>query len=493
MSASSFTLFREMKRLPPLTEGLSEVTSETQVSLLIPCKGAAHALEKTVSVAHAYLSHAHGESFEIVLIPTVGPGLEDDPAPAMAEALSARFTHVRSVPHTGIRGKGAAIRTGVQASRGQWLYFTDGDLPYDLTFFDGASEKLARGYHLVTGNRRLPTSQFDLPVDLLKIAHARHRLGLAFNRVVRWLLPLATTDTQAGIKAFSRQLAARAFQLQTCPGFFFDLELFLTAKGHRYPITELPVTLHLNSEKSTVRVLRESVLAGFWLSRITWQNLCRKYGQGGRIGILHRYQVAPLKDRIFLALRWWLTPYLTMAERLPVQGKILDWGCGHGLLSLAIALKSPEREVLGVDHDVARVKLAQSAAQDLPRLKFAQGTMTTPPGGKYQGIAMIDVMHYFDPETQRRLLTQAFQSLEPGGTLIVREVNPNGGMVSRWNRLYEKIATSIGFTRSDEQELYFRTREGWESLLSEIGFKVRSENCSSPLFADILYVCEKNA
>jgi hypothetical protein len=104
-------------------------------------------------------------------------------------------------------------------------------------------------------------------------------LGLAYNRLVRWLLPIHTTDTQAGIKAFSRRLATQAFQRQSCPGFLFDLEIFLTAMGMGLKQTDLPVTLFLNSEKSTVRILKECVLVANWLTRITWKFLQKGYGE----------------------------------------------------------------------------------------------------------------------------------------------------------------------------------------------------------------------
>jgi hypothetical protein len=121
---------------------------------------------------------------------------------------------------------------------------------------------------LVTGNRRVMESEFQIPVTLLPIAYKRHRLGLLFNTAVRLLLPIKTTDTQAGIKAMRREFAEKVFTRQTCPGFFFDLEMFLTAAGAQMSLVELPVVFVLVNEKSTVRILRESVLAGVWLVRI---------------------------------------------------------------------------------------------------------------------------------------------------------------------------------------------------------------------------------
>jgi 2-polyprenyl-3-methyl-5-hydroxy-6-metoxy-1,4-benzoquinol methylase len=197
--------------------------------------------------------------------------------------------------------------------------------------------------------------------------------------------------------------------------------------------------------------------------------------------------------RLFLTARWQLTPYSVMASRLPPQGKILDLGCGHGLFALAIAMNSPSRKVLGIDHDLCRVQLGSKATEDMANVRLEIGNMTQPPEDlqPYSGIAMIDVMHYFDPKTQETLLQRAFHLLDEGGTLLVREVDPEGGLASAWNRLYEKLATGIGFTQAEKKDLHFRSRQEWEDIMGKNGFKVTSERCSSLLFADILYVCER--
>jgi 2-polyprenyl-3-methyl-5-hydroxy-6-metoxy-1,4-benzoquinol methylase len=210
-------------------------------------------------------------------------------------------------------------------------------------------------------------------------------------------------------------------------------------------------------------------------------------------GYLSRYQGISLGTRIFLTLRWRLTPYLAMAKYLPHEGKILDLGCGHGLLSLALAMESSKRQVHGIDHDETRVQAANAAASGVPNLSFQTGNVLDPPTGCYAGIAMIDVMHYFEPKLQEKIFQQVYQALEPQGCYLVREVDPAGGGAASWfNRFYEKIATLTGFTRAEKPELHFRTPSGWIQALESVGFQVTSERCSSKLFADILYVCRKN-
>ncbi len=487
----------DFQDLPPPTHS-PEKTGDLDVSLLIPAREATHALEETLTKAHSFLSQRFGESFEIILIPNPPPGPHTDASIRLSEELAQRLTRVRVVPHVAPPerpGKGAALRTGFFASRGKLIFFTDADLPYDLSFFDDAVVQIRRGFDLVTANRRMPDSRFDLPTALLPVAYSRHRLGLLFNRFVRIFFPLKTTDTQAGIKAMTRNLAQLSFSKQRCPGFFFDLEIFLTCRGHDLGHSEVPVTLTLNTEKSTVRVLRESVLAAFWLFRIWVGHLRGYYGKTQKTpSILSHYKNLPFGTRLFLHLRWWLTPYDKMAEQLPRTGTIYDLGCGHGLFSLSLAQTAKKREVVGLDHDAVRITVASQAGKNVSNLKFETADLSAAATRKKpDAISMIDVMHYFDLSQQESNLAQAWQVLPDGGILIFREVDPEGGLVSKWNRLYEKAATSIGFTQSKEENLYFRTRDEWLEIMTETGFKARALDCSHFLFADVLYIGEKKA
>lgn len=188
-----------------------------------------------------------------------------------------------------------------------------------------------------------------------------------------------------------------------------------------------------------------------------------------------------------------------MASVFPTRGRVLDLGSGHGLLSFALSIGSKEREIIGIDHDPDRVRLAEAAARELPlgsRPSFEVGDLKEKlwsfASGSLTGIAMIDILHYFDPASQQFLVSQAMRVLAPGGILAVREIDSDDGIRAAANRFYERLATGIGFTRSAGPKLSFRGAGGWVSLLETAGFKVRSERCGPPFFADVLFVAQRS-
>ena len=207
---------------------------------------------------------------------------------------------------------------------------------------------------------------------------------------------------------------------------------------------------------------------------------------------------APFSTRSFIWLRWKLTPYRKIAEKLPTAGRILDLGSGHGLLALALSIGSDAREIIGIDHDQARVRLAERAAgrsgsASKPRFEIGdlEEALATFAPESLAGIAMIDILHYLAPEAQQMLMRHAARVLEPGGILALREVDPQGGPAAVWNRFYEHVSTRIGFTRSSRTHLTFRSVSGWTTMLETAGLDVHSERCGSALFSDVLFVARR--
>jgi hypothetical protein len=137
--------------------------------------------------------------------------------------------------HCATRGKGAAVRVGLLATRAPYVGFCDADMATGLAALDDALALLRDGRPVVVGSRRHPDSVVEGYGEVMR------RLGaIAFNRLVRDLAG-GIADTQCGFKFFAGPLArAAAADLRTA-GFAFDVELLMHCVRRGAGITGIPV------------------------------------------------------------------------------------------------------------------------------------------------------------------------------------------------------------------------------------------------------------
>jgi hypothetical protein len=79
-------------------------------------------------------------------------------------------------------------------------------------------------------------------------------------------------------------------------------------------------------------------------------------------------------------------------------------------------------------------------------------------------VLFFDVLHLIPLADQERLIASASASLSPGGTILVREADPDGGWRFMAVRLGNRLkALAVGRWR---QRFHFRTAGEWSSLLT---------------------------
>jgi len=216
---------------------------DVEVSVVLPCFHGAELARRSVDRLLKYLG-ATCASFEVVVVDDGGGDFDA----SWPEAGPLRLIRLPAN-----RGKGAAVRAGMLASRGRVRVFTDVDLPYDLELIAAAAHFIRdRGFHLAVGDRTLPGSSYALEVGW------RRRLASAvFSQLVGTFLTGGFFDTQCGFKAFRADVAEALFGLARVDRFAFDVELLYLALLYRADIKRVPVQLR-NNETSAVRLLRDS-------------------------------------------------------------------------------------------------------------------------------------------------------------------------------------------------------------------------------------------
>jgi dolichyl-phosphate beta-glucosyltransferase len=242
---------------PPCTEAvilceLRDMSTQIlpRLSLVIPAYNEARRLPDTLRELHDYCRR-WAFLFEVIIV--VEPS--SDETLALAQASAKTFPQLKVIGNRVHRGKGFAVRTGMLASAGELVFFTDADLSTPLYEIDRALAVFGsdRDLQILVGNRQHPDSEI-----IRHQSWIRERMGKTFNALVRWLAGIEIRDTQCGFKGF-RQVASRAiFERQKTDGFSFDVEVLLLAKALGFGVKEIPVHWS-NSPDSKVRVVSDSL------------------------------------------------------------------------------------------------------------------------------------------------------------------------------------------------------------------------------------------
>jgi predicted glycoside hydrolase/deacetylase ChbG (UPF0249 family) len=235
------------------------------ISIIIPAKNASNNLEKTLNTLFEYFNNETLFIYEVILVINNSSADEIIRMENISSKMKPRFPNFKYFITTS-KGKGEAVQFGFHKSNGEIILFTDADLPYSLNFFSQAIQQIFNGASFVTGNRRHPESTFKIKFPYLKKTISRNNKSSLFNFIAKKVLDIKTLDTQAGIKAFNRQIGEFIFSRNSCPGFLFDLEFFLSCKTNYFKHEELPVTLHVHTEESTVNLVKELPVTLKWLA-----------------------------------------------------------------------------------------------------------------------------------------------------------------------------------------------------------------------------------
>lgn len=179
--------------------------------------------------------------------------------------------------------------------------------------------------------------------------------------------------------------------------------------------------------------------------------------------LLGCYRALPFSAKAHIAIRWAIAPMVRLEKLVPTEGRILDLGCGHGVFSLYLAKTSRTRQVVGVDWDARKIKVAQSLQE--PNLQFETADVSgDKPLPQAKAIVLVDVAYLLAPPIQQRLLDQCFASLLPGGSLILKETTESPPWKATLLRLQERCAVSI-LRITKGEGLHMRTRAQWVGML----------------------------
>lgn len=171
------------------------------------------------------------------------------------------------------KGKGAAVRRGMLAAKGDYRIFTDADIPFEFEAIENFLHYISdKEFDIAIGDRRLPESNY-----FSKIKGARKLGSGIFTFFVGRFITTGFSDTQCGIKGFKGKVADDIFSVATLNGFAFDVELLYIALKRNYDIKRLPVHFRSSHDDSSVSLMRHAPGMLMDLFRIKWNHLRGNY------------------------------------------------------------------------------------------------------------------------------------------------------------------------------------------------------------------------
>ena len=123
---------------------------------------------------------------------------------------------------------------------------------------------------------------------------------------------------------------------------------------------------------------------------------------------------------------------------LPDRGRLLDLGCGFGLFAAYFGQTQPLREILGVDLDARRVRLAAHVAEKLglAQHRFLVGDVRELDlTGTFDACYVLDVMHHLPADKQLPVLARLHQLLRPGGVVLIKDITTD----ARFGLLFTEV------------------------------------------------------
>jgi SAM-dependent methyltransferase len=184
--------------------------------------------------------------------------------------------------------------------------------------------------------------------------------------------------------------------------------------------------------------------------------------------------------------------YRQLAERLPFDLPVADLGCGRGQTALLVKQLQPEATVFGVDWAADKVDQARRAAAGITGLSFEVSDVRDLPVLEAGTILIIDVLHYAPIAVQDAILARAAAALKPGGRLLIRDLDLDGGWRARTTVWQERLGTAIGLNRG--ATLAFRPASEVVSRLEQLGLTADRVPSSADLpLANVLIEARRSA
>ncbi len=148
---------------------------------------------------------------------------------------------------------------------------------------------------------------------------------------------------------------------------------------------------------------------------------------------------------------------------------LLDLGCGLGLLAFYLRERGLACPIRGLDYDPRKIASAGKVAAALSHRDLSFATHDAREGlPEHTGnVSILDILQFFTPEEQERLLGLAAARVAPGGKLVIRSGLRDGSRRFKVTVFCDYLAKITAWMKA--APTHYPTAEDFQRILSPHG------------------------
>jgi len=210
--------------------------------------------------------------------------------------------------------------------------------------------------------------------------------------------------------------------------------------------------------------------------------------------LLEVYRGVPYFFKLHLVIRYILCPFSKLESFVPVEGTIVELGCGSGIFVNLLSMKSAKRHIIGYDYDEKKVAIAKRTMRSNERIEFychdiADLELT---GLDIDAFVIVDVLYLIDFESQRRMFENCYKVLKEGGLLLIKTMSKKPAWKFMIDNLEETLSVKVFRITRGGKKFFHYDEDELVKELSEVGFSVRIERIDQFMpHPHIALICEK--
>ena len=189
-------------------------------------------------------------------------------------------------------------------------------------------------------------------------------------------------------------------------------------------------------------------------------------------------------ERLYAGFRYLTAPLERVAALVPAHARsLVEFGCSAGVFANIVKARRPDMDVTGVDVDTRKIAAAAKTVHGRSGISFVVGDAFgwLECRRPVEVIAVVDVLSLFEPNRQDEFIHRVVDRMQPGGTLILKEMNDRPAWKRRWCAFQEWLAVRVvGFTKGTG--VYLRPGDDYRRTMETAGLVVESFDLSRGYF-----------